>query len=266
MPSTPSTPSSTPSTNPPALSLEERHARAVKEAAAYAWVAAQSDLSPEAAAAQLGAQRAGVSETRREGARLPEAPPGPANREASCALSPAPSAAAGFERAPFNVGRASASANAMISSPAMPQRATMPDLPTLRLKLQDARQEVRNLTVMAMRPDLRPATKDLVLEGLESARAEVKLRVKALRHAESLQAPSVRTEPPARPGARLETPAPPPPATSSIPSDDKLRVAILLGWQMAIAEAQRMLAMKTQQALSGAPQPHDAGSRGPRQA
>ena len=34
----------------------------------------------------------------------------------------------------------------------------MRDLPTLRQKLADARQEVRNLTVMAMRPDLKPAT------------------------------------------------------------------------------------------------------------
>jgi hypothetical protein len=33
----------------------------------------------------------------------------------------------------------------------------MPDLQTLRQKLADARQEVRNLTVMAMRPDISPA-------------------------------------------------------------------------------------------------------------
>jgi hypothetical protein len=37
---------------------------------------------------------------------------------------------------------------------------------------------------MAMRPDLTPAKADLMLKRLRSARAEVKLRVKALRHAE----------------------------------------------------------------------------------
>jgi hypothetical protein len=39
----------------------------------------------------------------------------------------------------------------------------MPDLQTLRQKLADARQEVRNLTVMAMRPHISPARGQAVL-------------------------------------------------------------------------------------------------------
>jgi hypothetical protein len=113
------------------------------------------------------------------------------------------------------------------------QKSTMPDLPTLCLKLKDARQEVQNLVVISMRPDLQPAKNDLVLKLLESCRAEVKLRLKALAHGESLH--------------REAQPAPPP-ATASTPSDDRLKAAILLGLQMAEAEARHMLAMKTQQA------------------
>jgi hypothetical protein len=58
----------------------------------------------------------------------------------------------------------------------------MRDLQMLRQELKDARQEVRNLTVMAMRPDMSPAKAELVLKGLRSARAEVKLRVMALNY------------------------------------------------------------------------------------
>jgi hypothetical protein len=60
---------------------------------------------------------------------------------------------------------------------------TMPDLPTLQRKLKDVRQEIRNLQVMQMRPG-QSAQELKVLSDLErSARAEVKLRVKALEHA-----------------------------------------------------------------------------------
>ena len=63
----------------------------------------------------------------------------------------------------------------------------MRDLQTLRQKLKDARQEVRNLTVMAMRPDLTPEKAELVRNLERSARAVAKLRLKALRYAEGLQ-------------------------------------------------------------------------------
>jgi hypothetical protein len=106
----------------------------------------------------------------------------------------------------------------------------MPDLLALRLKLKDARQEVQNLVVISMRPDLQPAKKDLVLKLLESCRAEVKLRVMALAHAESLQDQAQS--------------APPPGAASTPSDDDRLRAAILLGSQMAIADAQMMLVQK----------------------
>jgi hypothetical protein len=96
----------------------------------------------------------------------------------------------------------------------IPVSGGMRDFATLRLKLADARQEVCNLAVMAMRPDLSPAKLELVRQAERSARAEVKLRVKALAYAESLQ------------------------------RDDRLRAAILLGSQMAIADAQMMLAQK----------------------
>jgi hypothetical protein len=60
-----------------------------------------------------------------------------------------------------------------------------PDLPTLERKLKGVRQEVRNLQVMQMRPD-QPAEKLKLLADLErSARAEVKLRQKALEHAKN---------------------------------------------------------------------------------
>jgi hypothetical protein len=59
----------------------------------------------------------------------------------------------------------------------------IPDLPTLERKLKGVRQEVRNLVVMQMRPG-RTSEQLKVLSDLErSARAEVKLRVKALEYA-----------------------------------------------------------------------------------
>ena len=59
----------------------------------------------------------------------------------------------------------------------------MTDLKELEQKLADARQEVRNLTIMAMRPN-QSAKKVATIRNLKrSARAEVKLRVKALEYA-----------------------------------------------------------------------------------
>ena len=55
---------------------------------------------------------------------------------------------------------------------------------------------------------------------------------------------------------------PPRSAASLPPSDDRLRAAILLGSQMAESEAQRMLAMKAQQALSTTP-PRRRSATGP---
>jgi hypothetical protein len=61
----------------------------------------------------------------------------------------------------------------------------MADLPTLQRKLKDARQEVRNLQVLQWRPD-QAADQLKVLRDLErSARAEVKLRLKAIEHAKT---------------------------------------------------------------------------------
>jgi hypothetical protein len=61
----------------------------------------------------------------------------------------------------------------------------MPDLPTLERKLCAARQEVRNLQVMAMRPNLSAERRVLIRDLERSARAEVKLRIKAIAYAKS---------------------------------------------------------------------------------
>jgi hypothetical protein len=59
------------------------------------------------------------------------------------------------------------------------------DLQALERKLKAVRQEVRNLQVIQMRPN-QSAKKLKLLADLErSARAEVKLRLKALDHAKS---------------------------------------------------------------------------------
>lgn len=61
----------------------------------------------------------------------------------------------------------------------------MPDLPTLERKLKNVRQELRNLQVMQMRPG-QSAQKLAFLRDLErSARAEVKLRLKAIAYAKT---------------------------------------------------------------------------------
>jgi hypothetical protein len=61
----------------------------------------------------------------------------------------------------------------------------MPDVPTLERKLARVRQEVRNLQVLAMRPGQTRAELQLLAELERSARAEVKLRLKAIEHAKS---------------------------------------------------------------------------------
>jgi hypothetical protein len=90
----------------------------------------------------------------------------------------------------------------------------MRDLQTLRQELKDARQEVRNLTVMAMRPDQTPEKADLVLKGLRSARAEVKLRVMALNYQLSKEstAPPAATPSTTAPTSTWPSPSPPRPS------------------------------------------------------
>lgn len=56
----------------------------------------------------------------------------------------------------------------------------MPNIDQLRQKLSDAKREVRNLTVMGLRPDLTPRKRGIIKQLERSARAEVRLRVKAL--------------------------------------------------------------------------------------
>lgn len=67
--------------------------------------------------------------------------------------------------------------------------AMMIDLKVLQTKLDDARQEVRNLTVIAMHPDLTPEKRELVRQLERSARAEVKARQMALEHAKTQAKP-----------------------------------------------------------------------------
>jgi hypothetical protein len=59
----------------------------------------------------------------------------------------------------------------------------MLDLNILQRKLADARQEVRNLTVLAMYPDLTAEEAEAVRKLERFARAEVKLRIEALKRA-----------------------------------------------------------------------------------
>jgi hypothetical protein len=62
----------------------------------------------------------------------------------------------------------------------------------LQRKLADTRQEVRNLTVMGMRPDLSADKRELIRNGERSARAEVRLRIKALQYFREQQRGSQR--------------------------------------------------------------------------
>lgn len=58
----------------------------------------------------------------------------------------------------------------------------MRDLPKLEQDLKDTRQEVRNLCVLSMRPNLLPAEISLLKNLERSARAEVRLLLKAIQH------------------------------------------------------------------------------------
>ena len=66
----------------------------------------------------------------------------------------------------------------------------MHDLKMLQDEIKDTQQEVRNLTIMGMRPGLNPAKKALLLQMERSARAELRLRHKALEHAKAQAANS----------------------------------------------------------------------------
>ena len=68
----------------------------------------------------------------------------------------------------------------------------MHDLKVLQAEMKDTQQEVRNLTIMGMRPNLSPHKKALFLQMERSARAELKLRHRALEHAKQQQQASSR--------------------------------------------------------------------------
>jgi hypothetical protein len=72
-------------------------------------------------------------------------------------------------------------ADAPRASGAKPPAAPV-DEALLQRTLADTRREVRNLTVMGMRPDLSAADRELIRNAERSARAEVKLRIKALQY------------------------------------------------------------------------------------
>ena len=59
-----------------------------------------------------------------------------------------------------------------------------PPMAVLQKKLDEVRQEVRNLTVISMRPDQTPEQQALLKNLERSARAELKSRIKALEYAE----------------------------------------------------------------------------------
>jgi hypothetical protein len=58
----------------------------------------------------------------------------------------------------------------------------MADLKTMQQEMQNCRQEIRNLTVMGMKPCLTPEKKALLHDLERSARAELKLRHKAIEY------------------------------------------------------------------------------------
>ena len=66
----------------------------------------------------------------------------------------------------------------------------------LKAEHQAARDRVQKLTVIGLRPDLTPEKREAVREAEQSARAELKLRRKALDHAEQQQQPPSASEPP----------------------------------------------------------------------
>jgi hypothetical protein len=63
----------------------------------------------------------------------------------------------------------------------------MLDLKVLHQKLEAARREVRNLTVMQMRPDQSSEKLEMLRDLERSARAEVKARLLAIEHAQSVK-------------------------------------------------------------------------------
>jgi hypothetical protein len=69
----------------------------------------------------------------------------------------------------------------------------MPDLATHERELKNTRQEVRNLQVLQMRPGQSAAKLKLLADLERSARAEVKLRVKALAYARGQSGPARET-------------------------------------------------------------------------
>ena len=58
----------------------------------------------------------------------------------------------------------------------------MPDLETLQQKMRECRQEIRNLTIMGIKPDLTLEKKAFLHDLERSARAELKLRHKAIEY------------------------------------------------------------------------------------
>jgi hypothetical protein len=61
----------------------------------------------------------------------------------------------------------------------------IPDIQTQERKLKGVRQEIRNLQVMQMRPGQSAEKLELLADLERSARAEAKLRLKALAHAKA---------------------------------------------------------------------------------
>jgi hypothetical protein len=66
----------------------------------------------------------------------------------------------------------------------------MPDLKTQQREMQNCRQEIRNLTIMGMKPGLTPEKKAFLHDLERSARAELKLRHKAIEYHLSQQSRS----------------------------------------------------------------------------
>jgi hypothetical protein len=88
----------------------------------------------------------------------------------------------------------------------------MRDLQTLRQELKDARQEVRNLTVMAMRPDQTPEKAELVLKGLRSARGQAAGEGAQLSAFEREHGPPAATPSTTAPTSTWPSPSPPRPS------------------------------------------------------
>jgi hypothetical protein len=94
--------------------------------------------------------------------------------------------------APIGMGRVlskEAFAAKFGSVPDLPSSAfrgsSMPDLQELMQELSEARQEVKNLTVMGIRPDPQPHEAELARNLERHARVKVKLALKAIQHERS---------------------------------------------------------------------------------